>query len=151
MLVIWSEAPKSMTRVVSGKTRSGSTLLSQHTCRARPNRIRMHRHEVIVLFIMDRDYSRYWWKWLWSQFFNLKTSLVSRGFTIQLPTEVYHMILTMTISELTKAMSSTTTPLFMTSTTLAPTTTSTTPHRSGKSRFITRSILISTRGRECIP
>ena len=63
VLVIWSVAPKSNDpRVLSGKTSSGSTLLSQSSSRIKPNKVGMQRQEAIVLFLRNRDYSRCWWK-----------------------------------------------------------------------------------------
>ena len=117
-------------RVLNGKTSSESTLLSQSSSRIRPNKVGMQRQKAIVLFLRNRDYSGCRWKWLWRCFLNLKTNLVSRGFTIQLPTKVYCMILTMTISALTKTTSFTITPLFTPTTLLVTTSTASAPTTS---------------------
>ena len=45
-------------RFLSGKTSSGSTLVSQGSCRTKPNRVRMHRQEAMILFLRNRNYSR---------------------------------------------------------------------------------------------
>ena len=91
--IIWSVVPESMTQG-SWVARQAMEvpLLNQSRSNIRPNRVGMQRQKATILFLRNRNYLRCWWKWLWRRFFNLKTRLVSRGSTIQLPTKVYSTV-----------------------------------------------------------